>query len=288
MPAVEFLVAVAALGVMALIIGFAMRLSVSTKSDAQEAGDTDARAAHRERLVVDASGEQQNDLKRELGQAGFTHPAAPFLYTGIKLLCGFISVFAAAVLVQRLLDGQSLVGRYALLVPAFAIGFLVPKYFLHRRRRAYRLRIEKAVPDTIDLLQICVDAGQSLDHAIRRAARELGLVHPDLASHLAWASEAIAAGLEREEALLRVSRETGNDDLRLLAMTVVQATQLGTPVSNSLRVFSDDLRDRRVRQIEERTNVLPTKMTLGTMIFTVPPLLILLLTPAVTRIMEVF
>jgi tight adherence protein C len=135
-------------------------------------------------------------------------------------------------------------------------------------------------------MQICVDAGQSLDHAFLRVARELAPMHPELASHFAWSSEAIAAGLEREEALLKVAEETGNEDLRLLAMTIVQSAKLGTPVSRTLRVFGDDLRDRRLRKIEQKSNVLPTKMTLGTMFFTIPPLLILLVTPAIVRISE--
>ncbi len=284
----EILVAGAALGGMALIIGFALKLSVDRTVDRPEASDSPQDAGPRERLLVDVRADQESDLRRELGQAGFSHPAATFLYTGLKLLCGFVATFAAALLAQQFLAEQSAVGRYSLLAPAFALGFLIPKYFLHRRRSAYSTRIERAVPDTVDLLKICVDAGQSLDHAIRRAARELATVHPEFSSHLAWASEAIAAGLDREEALLRISRETGNDDIRLLALTIAQAARLGTPVSNTLRVFSDDLRDRRIRKVEERTNVLPTKMTLGTMVFTVPPLLILLLTPAITRIMEIF
>lgn len=83
---------------------------------------------------------------------------------------------------------------------------------------------------------------------------------------------------------MHLAQVTDNSDLRQYATLVLQSSTLGTPMAHTLRVFSADLRDRRIRRVEERANVLPTKMTLGTMMFTVPPLLVLLMTPAIYRL----
>ncbi|WP_102225771.1 type II secretion system F family protein [Acidimangrovimonas sediminis] len=258
----------------------------------------DARLAERESaptalvpaaLVPEAQLDDTGELRRTLAQAGFAHPAAPAAFGAIKVAVGFAVALLVLALVLWVpaLARQLDAGTFSLCVTAFALGYLLPGYVVRRRVRLYHQRIEKAVPDALDLMQICVEAGQSLDLAFRRISRELAGVHPELAAHFAWASQAIAAGLDRDSALLRIAQETGNDDLRLLASTVVQSVRLGTPIVPSLRAFSEDLRDRRVRKIEERVNVLSTKMTLGTMVFTVPPLLLLLLTPALLRIASV-
>lgn len=241
-----------------------------------------------DRLLSAPQSDTESSLRMDLARAGFPQASAETIFGILKLGFGVIGLIIAVVLTSSvpMLSKLQFPARAGIMVMSFGIGYLVPIKVLQQRVRAYRVRIDRAVPDALDLMQICVDAGQSLDQAFLRIARELAPVHPELASHFAWSSEAIAAGLERQEALLRVAQETGNEDLRLLAMTVVQAAKLGTPISRTLRVFGDDLRDRHVRKIEEKTSVLPTKMTLGTMFFTVPPLLILLLTPAIVRITE--
>ncbi len=241
-----------------------------------------------DRLISAPQLETENSLRVDLARAGFPQASAETIFGLLKLGSGLAGLGGAMALTASvaMLSELLLPARLGLLVVGFGVGYLLPVKLLQQRVRAYRVRIDRAVPDALDLMQICVDAGQSLDQAFLRIARELAPVHPELASHFAWSSEAIAAGLERQEALLKIAQETGNEDLRLLAMTVVQAAKLGTPISRTLRVFGDDLRDRHVRKIEERTSVLPTKMTLGTMFFTVPPLLILLLTPAIVRIAE--
>ena len=274
------------LGGSLIVTGLAIELKTRLSQAMQDAQTQ--RDVHTDRLLSTSFGDAANSLERKLAQVGFSHPSAVAVFTLLKLAVGVVGLGIAWLMQMTIpmLSEASISMRVAIAALLFAIGFLLPVRLLERGVLAYRARIERAVPDALDLMQICVDAGQSLDQSFLRVARELAPMHPELASHFAWSSEAIAAGLEREEALLKVAEETGNEDLRLLAMTVVQAAKLGTPISRTLRVFGDDLRDRRLRKVEQKTNVLPTKMTLGTMFFTIPPLLILLVTPAIVRITE--
>ncbi|WP_126975878.1 type II secretion system F family protein [Frigidibacter oleivorans] len=249
-----------------------------------------ARPPRPEPLISAPQPETLSELRRQLIQAGFGHPAAPQVFVLAKLAAALAgaALAALAVALLPLLSGLAAPLRLALVFLGFLVGYLVPTLVVDRRRAAYRRRIELGLPDALDLMLICVEAGQSLDQSVQRTARELAPIHPDLALAFARATEALAAGADREQAFLRMAQDTDNEDLRSFAALVVQSATLGTPVAQTLRVYAADLRDRRIRRIEERANVLPTKMTLGTMIFTVPPLLILLITPAVIRILDSF
>lgn len=231
-----------------------------------------------------------SDLRRQLFQAGFRHPKAMRWYLYAKVGFAILGLLIAMILlgiVPQLQDRGPL-ARLGLQLIMAVMGYFVPVMVVEKRRKAWLKRIEIALPDALDFMLICVEAGQSTDVSVMRVAEELAPVHPELSAGLVTLTEALAAGADRQEAWLRLAYETSNDDLRQLANIILQSSTLGTPVAQTLRVFSADLRDRRVRKIEERANVLPTKMTLGTMMFTVPPLLILLLAPAIYRIVSSF
>ncbi|QPZ93366.1 type II secretion system F family protein [Thioclava electrotropha] len=284
MPEPWLLIAGIVVGGSFLLLASALLLSARLS----EEHALDPAELHSDRLLATLPAEQGGTLQRDLARAGFVHPSAPTIFGVLKFVTGGASAIAGFMFLSMIpaLSDIPIMTRLGFIGFTFSLGYLLPMRALSKRVAAYRVRIERAVPDALDLMQICVDAGQSLDLALLRVARELGAVHPELAAHFAWASEAVAAGLDREAAFMKIADETGNDDLRLLAMTLVQATKLGTPISRTLRVFGNDLRDHRLRKVEEKANVLPTKMTLGTMLFTVPPLLILLLTPAIVRLSD--
>ncbi|MBJ2149353.1 type II secretion system F family protein [Paracoccus sp. IB05] len=241
-------------------------------------------------LVMAESESDNSELRRQLFQAGFHHPKAVrwFLYAkvGFAIVALLLSLILLRVMPQ-LRDLAPLPQLGFQLVMA-VLGYFIPVMIVDRRRTAWLKRIEIALPDALDFMLICVEAGQSTDIAVMRVAEELAPVHPDLSAGLVNLTEALAAGADRQEAWLKLVYETGNQDLRQLATIILQSSTMGTPVAQTLRVFSADLRDQRVRKIEERANILPTKMTLGTMMFTVPPLLILLLAPAIYRIVSSF
>lgn len=238
-------------------------------------------------LAARPAGQKQAPLQRQLAQAGFDHPQAAAWFMQIKWLCAGLGAGAGLGLLALMPPREHGI-QIAVAATGFLLGFLLPTWVIDRRRRGFRSRIALALPDALDFMLISVEAGQSIDMALLRVATELDEIHPEMAARFHALVEALSAGASRQDAFLRLAQETENEDLRQFATIVVQAVEMGTPVVQTLRVFTADLRDRRIRRVEERANLLPTKMTLGTMVFTVPPLLILLLAPAVYRITTAF
>lgn len=254
----------------------------------ENAGAKASTAKKTEALILHAAGEapKESALRKQLSQAGFPGANAVRNFNYLKSAAAIAGFLLGTVLLRQMPQFQKLapLAQLGFLMLWAVMGYFVPVMVVDKRRAAYMKRIELALPDALDFMLICVEAGQSSDVAIMRVAEDLAPVHPDLAAHFLWLTEALAAGANRSEAWLRMAQDTENDDIRQLASIIVQSTSMGTPVAQTLRVFAADLRDRRIRKVEERANVLPTKMTLGTMFFTIPPLLILLLAPAIYRI----
>ncbi|MFN3953609.1 MAG: type II secretion system F family protein [Pararhodobacter sp.] len=168
------------------------------------------------------------------------------------------------------------------------IGYYIPIYWVNKRRAERQDQIASGFPDALDLLLICTEAGQSLDQSIVRVARELRAGYPALAEEFETVSHEVKAGKDRLEVLKDMGERCGNVDIRSFVTVLIQSATYGTSVSEALRVYAAEMRDKRIMQAEEKANVLPTKLTLGTMMFTVPPLLIILIGPSVHGMIELF
>lgn len=231
---------------------------------------------------------QISELSRQLSEAGFDHPWAAQIFYSIKATSTISLSLAALTVIENLPSFEEFAHEkiIGIIFTALAVGYYLPTMIVDKRRAGWKRRIEIAVPDAMDFMLVCVEAGQSVDLAAARVGLELEPIHPDLAIRFSDLTRELAAGASRHEAFANLAHVTGNNDLRQFGTLVVQSSLLGTPMAHSLRVFSSDIRDRRIRSVEEKASVLPTKMTLGTMIFTVPPLLILLMTPAIYRLLN--
>ncbi|MBC7478086.1 MAG: type II secretion system F family protein, partial [Pseudorhodobacter sp.] len=131
---------------------------------------------------------------------------------------------------------------------------------------------------------VCVEAGQSMDQSINRVARESRAGYPALADEFDIVSHEVKAGKERAQVLRDMSERVGISDVSSFVTTLIQSATYGTSIAEALRVYSAEMRDKRVMRAEELANKLPTKLTLGTMMFTLPPLLIILIGPSVAGI----
>lgn len=166
------------------------------------------------------------------------------------------------------------------LVPG-AIGYYAPIYWVTRRAAERQKEIVSGFPDALDLMLVCVEAGQSLDQSINRIAKESRAGYPALADEFDMVAQEVKAGKERVAVLKDMSARVGIPDISSFVTTLVQSATFGTSISEALRVYSAEMRDKRVMRAEELANKLPTKLTLGTMMFTVPPLMIILIGPSV-------
>ncbi|NBB98873.1 MAG: type II secretion system F family protein [Alphaproteobacteria bacterium] len=180
---------------------------------------------------------------------------------------------------------ESLPMRAMALTLPMLIGYFGPRRWIERRVETRKEEIISGFPDALDMLLICVEAGQSLDQSIQRVSVEIYNTYPALGEELATVSEQVKAGRERSEVLKDLAKRCDISDITSFTTVMIQAAAYGTSITDALRVFAAEMRDKRIMRAEEKANILPTKMTLGTMMFTVPPLLIILIGPSVVGIM---
>lgn len=162
-----------------------------------------------------------------------------------------------------------------------AAGYYLPIYWVQRRMQTRQQEIINGFADSLDLMLVCVEAGQSLDQCINRVAKESRAGYPALAEEFEIVSQEVKAGKERVQVLKDMAERVGVPDVASFVTTLVQSATFGTSIAEALRVYSAEMRDKRVMRAEEKANVLPTKLTLGTMLFTLPPLMIILIGPSI-------
>ena len=165
-------------------------------------------------------------------------------------------------------------------------GYMLPKYWVTRRIAERQEQIESGFPDSLDMMLVCVEAGQSLDQSIVRVARELQVSYPYLADEYEIVAQEMKAGKDKIQVLNDMSERCGVQDVASFVTVLIQSTSFGTSIAEALRVYAGEMRDKRVMRAEEKANKLPTKMTLATMMLTVPPLLIILVGPSAVGITE--
>ena len=166
------------------------------------------------------------------------------------------------------------------------VGYMIPKRWLNKRVEARADEIVSGFPDALDMMLVCVEAGQSMDQCIARVAKEIAQGYPALAEEFEIVSYELKAGKDKVQVFKDMSERCGVQDVTSFVTVLIQSQTFGTPISEALRVYAAEMRDKRVMRAEEKANTLPTKMTLATMGLTVPPLLIVLLAPSVIMIVN--
>ncbi len=222
--------------------------------------------------------------KLRLAQAGYRGPQSVFSYQGTR-------VFGALCLGMLGL----LLGLYfridSALVPlvTFAgalVGSSVPKLWVARRISRRRDHIRRSVPSVLDLMVVCVEAGLSLNAAIRKITLETNRTYPALCEELHLVNQEILIGKTRADAFRNLARRTGVDELRSLAVMLIQADKLGTSIANSLRVLADSLRVKRRQRAEEAAHKTSVKLVFPLVLLIFPELLVILVGPAIINIVK--
>lgn len=231
--------------------------------------------------------EEYSAIKLKLVQAGYrsknavrTYHFAQFALGAGLLVFGVIWVFLQQATGNDV-DAQKMI--LSILVPG-AAGYMLPKYWVTRRQKARQEEITNGFPDALDMMLVCVEAGQSLDQSILRVAREIRAGYPALAEEYDQVAQEMKAGKDRISVLRDMSERAGVQDVASFVTVLIQSATFGTSIADALRVYASEMRDKRVMRAEEKANTLPTKMTLATMMLTVPPLLVILVGPSVYNI----
>ena len=233
---------------------------------------------------VPASWTSKEEVASLLLQAGFEGTGASAMYAVVRIASAVLLPLLAVLLAPR----GSLLRFVATVLLSIAVGFMAPPAILSNLARSRQERLRRALPDAMDLLVVCVEAGISLDAAILRVARELGRMHPDLAHEFLLLNRRVNAGVPREQALHGLYARTGLDDLRGLASNMIQSEKWGTSIATVLRVYAEGLRRKRKQAAEKRAATAPLRMMIPLALFIFPTMFIVLLGPAIIKISAMF
>ncbi|PWJ88667.1 tight adherence protein C [Mesorhizobium loti] len=233
--------------------------------------------------------DEPNALEAKLFRAGFYQASAPLIYTLSRLGGVCVGFLAAYALLSRVLPPQ---------LPGF-VGFagsalfglaciVVPAILLDRFENAQKEIYRRAFPDFMDMMITCADAGMSLEAAVERVSSELAGTHKWLGIQLAIMNLQLRAGKPLREALRDLADRIGLDEARALAVLFRQSEELGTSLTDALRVYSEEMRGQRILHAEERANSLPVKMMipLGLCIF--PVVMMVIMLPVIIRMKGIF
>jgi len=231
--------------------------------------------------VLPKSQKEISVVQLRLTRAGYRGSSAMKIFYGTKVLlplCLFLLVLISGV-------GQS---SFFMYIVALGLGFLIPDFALGRLIKKRQAKIRRGLPDVLDLLVICIEAGLSLDQAVIRSSQELAMAHPDLCDELSMVVLEQRAGRIRTEAWKNLSERTDVDVVRSLVSVLVQAETFGTSVARTLRTHADTLRTQRVQKIEEQAAKTTVKLIFPLVLFIFPSLFVVVLGPAAIIMMESF
>ena len=227
--------------------------------------------------------EELSAAKLNMMRAGYNGKNAVRMFHAVQFLLAIIFLIGGLIVafLKSLSQEMSAVDLMLHSLLPCAIGYYIPRYWVNKRVKQRQTEIIQGFPDALDLMLVCVEAGQSLDQSIIRVGKESRAGYPALADEFDLVAQEVKAGKERIAVLKDMSERVGVPDVASFVTTIIQSATFGTSVADALRVYSADMRDKRIMRAEEKANMLPTKLTLGTMLFTVPPLLVILIGPSV-------
>ena len=222
----------------------------------------------------------------KLLQAGYRSKSAvrTYNFAQIALGAGALIIGILLAIISSATGEPSIQAIMGMALVPGVVGYMLPKYWVTKRQQKRQEVITNGFPDALDMMLVCVEAGQSLDQSIIRVSKEIRSGYPALAEEFETVAHEMKAGKERVQVLKDMSERAGVSDVASFVTVLVQSATFGTSIADALRVFSAEMRDKRVMRAEEKANVLPTKLTLGTMMFTVPPLMIILIGPSVYNV----
>jgi tight adherence protein C len=210
--------------------------------------------------------------------AGIRSPNAMRIFFGTKLLL-ILGLTATAFAATLSLKALPLTTTILSVVSAAIIGYLGPTWWLNRAVRIRQQAVRRGLPDMLDLVVVCTEAGLGLGAAIHRVAVDIEVGHPELADELKTFSLQTQAGLDHRTALRDFEQRTGVEEVRGLVSTLLQSMTLGTSVAETLRIFADELRDKRMQAAEEKAAMVSTKMLFPLVFFLLPGFMLVAIGP---------
>jgi tight adherence protein C len=223
-------------------------------------------------------------LRRRLVQAGIYDPRGVgfFFLARTGLAVGLaLAVFVFAPALMSAASGSKL---WMMVIAAGVIGYVGPSFYLDRRIKARKAEHQSGFPDFMDLLVVCADSGLSMEAALTRVGSELTDSYPSLCANIHMANLEIRAGRTLTETLEHFADRLGLEEARSFATLIQQSAELGSSITDALRVYSDDMRHKRLSRAEEKAYALPAKLSIPMMVCIFPVIFVVILLPVVVRL----
>ena len=251
-------------------------------STLQNAGTSLGVVVERFERVIPKTQSEVSVVQQRLIRAGFRKDSALKIFYGTKVL---VPLILGAIAFGTGLGNQS---PFVIYTAALGVGYLAPDFWLGRKISSRQKKIRLGLPDVLDLLVICVEAGLGLDQATARTAHELMKAQPAIADELGIVALEQRAGRARDDAWRHMAERSDVDSVRNLVSMVIQSEQFGTSIAKTLRTHSDTLRVQRIQMVEELAAKTTVKLIFPLVFFIFPCLFLVVLGPAVISIMESF
>ena len=248
----------------------------------QNTGSSIGNVVKRFENLMPKSENEVSVIKKRLMLAGFRNENAIKIFYGSKVLVPALLALIAMV------TGLANLGPFFVYLIALGGGFLAPDFWLGKQIKKRQKKLTRGLPDVLDLLVICMEAGLSLDQATSRCAEELHDSQPEICDELGLVVLEQRAGRARSEAWKNMADRTGVDSLRNLVSMLVQTEQFGTSIAKMLRVHSDTLRVQRIQMVEELASKTSVKLVFPLVLFIFPALFLVTLGPAAIVMAESF
>jgi len=228
-----------------------------------------------------------DDAKMTLASAGYRGPQAEVAFLFFRLVSpiglGLLTVFYFLLLDDS--DWSFLVKTMCVLAATY-VGMKAPELFLSNTITKRQGSMRLAFPDALDLMLICVESGMSIEHAFRKVGHEIGQQSVPLAEEFALATAELSYLPDRRTAYTNLAQRTGLDGVKQIATVLIQAEKYGTPLGQALRITAQESREQRMQIAEQKAASLPPKLTVPMIVFFLPVLMVVVLSPAIIMVME--
>jgi tight adherence protein C len=239
-----------------------------------------------ENLVTPKNLAELHTIRRRLIQAGYRKPSAVRIYYVLKATLGLTMAVLGAIGLPLFPIAMPLPVLGLGIIVFLFIGYFLPDYWVERQIQTRKQEAELGFPDLLDMLLICMEAGNGLDQACRRVAREINKVNKILADELGVVNDELYAGKSRPAVFRDFADRINVQDISAFAAVLRQSDEFGVSIADTLRIYSDELRHKRVMRAEEKANMMPVKLALGSIAFTIPPTMLIMAGPSVIMIVR--
>ncbi len=222
-------------------------------------------------------------LRKQLVAAGFTANHAPRVYTLTRIVLVFVLPIFFFVVVSLTEQDLSILQLYFLGVLFAAIGLFLPNLYISAKASRHEEMVRRGFPDCLDLMLVCVEAGLGLEAAMDRVGREMIASHPKISALLSLATLEMRAGASRDDALRKMGDMSGVDEIRSFSTLLIQSDKMGTSVAETLRVYADEMREKRRLRAEEKAHRLPVLISIPLVVCMLPTMIGVLMIPGVVR-----